>query len=430
MRTINSIYIIMLAALVSLTSCSSDDTEVFPIKPTGGVEFTPKPGGAIMTYTLPNNSEINRIRARYIDENGKEVNVLGSYLSTSLELAGFNEAKTSVPIHIAYLDKNGVASEEYETTFSTGDSGAFAFFKTAEVKPAWNGFELTYDLPEEGMNGLAHVFYVGINPHTGEQDTLLVNTITLTKGSNDLFFTIKQQSDENTIVVKTEDYRGYFVKQQEWKGIKSYSTTMLEQEKIKFTCSKSCEMEDNRIGLKYLSDGDTKGIQALNTSSKTEYYTCVMGPDACGESILLDLGSQYVPATVRIYAQMKTKSNYKLDPIWYFNYSETLPCEVTVYGSNDNSSWTKIGYVSQPEDGTGDRWYAKDNLLSGFSPITEEKMLTSDPVTFDVSFPVSDITYRYLKVVPEKTFNMAYNDNSKNKNQYVTMQELEVYIKK
>lgn len=420
---------ILLCAVALATACSDDDTEVFAIKPTGGVSFSPFPGGAIMTYTLPANPEIAEIRARYTDVNGKEVIVTGSYQSREMTLEGFNEARTNIPIYIAYVDKNGLVSEEYETTFSTGDSGPYAFFNTAEVKPAWNGFELEYELPEEGMKGFAHVFYVGVNPNTQKADTLLVSTITLQKGKESVYYRMQQDIEETTVVIKTEDFRGYFVKQQEWKNVKSYATRMMEPSSLAITCDKSVESTTNGLGIQYLTDGDTKGVNAYSASAAL-YYTFVMGPYATGTDIIVDLGQPQVPASIRWYAQMHVKSYYTTKPYWYYNYTNTLPCEVTLYGSNDKSNWTKLGYYTEPQDGKGKRWFSTYHLVNDNDKVPLDVVLSSDPVYLEIGVSVSEDTYRYLRIVPEKTFDTVIMASYKNTQQYVTMQELEVYVKK
>lgn len=417
----------LLFAVTLLVSCGSDDVERFAVAPTGGVSFTPTPGGAIMNYTLPDNSEIQNIRVRYNDVNGKEVLLLGSYLSKQVELVGFNEAKSNIPVFISYVAKNGHVSDEYETTFNTGDSGPYAFFKTAEVKPAWNGFELSYDLPEPGMKGFAHVFYVGVNPNTGLSDTLFVNTITLEQGASSQFYTVQQQNEETTVVVKTEDFRGYFVKEQVWENVKSYPTMKLDSKALSITCPKSLENDTYKYGVKYLTDGDTKGILA-NNGAYNEYYTFVMGPFAFGEGLTIDMGAAQIPSSVRIYAQMKVKSTYG-GTVWTSNYSDTLPCDVTVFASNDQQNWEQIGHYSEPSDGSGALWYAKDRLINRYQPLTLEEIEQNNPVYLDVVFGLSDKAYRYLKVVPNQTFDEYYG-SLKNTQQYVSMQELEVYVKK
>lgn len=382
-----------------------------------------------MTYSLPANTEINQVRARYKDVNGKEVIVTGSYLSKTMQLIGFNEAKSNVPVNIAYIDKNGVASEEYQTTFNTGDSGPYAFFQNVEVKAGWDGFEVSYDLPEDDMTGFAHVFYVGVNPNTQEQDTLLLNTLTLEKGKTSKFFTMQQDVSETTVVIKTEDFRGYFVRQEEWKGVKSYATKQYEPEKMKIDCPLSYESSNNKWSTEYLTDGDVKGYSAYSAKAN-EYYTFVMGPWAFGGDIFIDLGESQIPAAIRWYAQMMVKNYYSTRPVWNYNYTDTLPCEVTVYGSNDNSTWTKLGYYTAPQNASGEVWYAKGHVVTSFDKLTLDQVDEAEPVYLNISIPVSDNSYRYLRVVPEKTFDTAIVASFGNVEQYVTAQELEVYVKK
>lgn len=426
MKLFGKLYILLFAVAL-LVSCGSDDEERFAVTPEGGVSFTPTPGGALMTYKLPNNSDINKIRVRYNDVNGKEVVLLGSYLSHEVELVGFNEARNNVPVYISYVDKNGHISDEYETSLSTGDSGPYAFFKTAEVKSAWNGFELSYDLPDPGMKGFAHVFYVGVNPNTGESDTLFVNTITLGQGKGSQFYTVQQQNEETTVVVKTEDFRGYFVKEQVWKNVKSYPTKQLTSDNLTISCDKSYEDDTYKLGLQYLTDGDVKGFQGRKGGSN-EYYTFVMGPYAFGEGILVDMGVAQIPSSVKLYAQMNVK--YYGKPIWNYNYSDTLPCDVDVFASNDQQNWEKIGHYSEPKDGSGAGWYRKGGAVTALDRLTIEQMEQADPVSLDVVFGISDKAYRYLKVVPNQTFDENVVSSFKNLQQFVSLQELEVYVKK
>lgn len=417
----------LFAAMLTLASCGNDDPEVFAVKPNGGVEFTPIPGGAEMKYTLPKNSDITEIRARYFDVNGQQVIVGGSYHGRSANLVGFNEAKTNIPVFISYVDKNGNVSEEYETKFDTADSGAYAFFNSATVNSAWNGFELTYDLPDDGMTGFAHVYYVGINGNTQKQDTLLLSTITLQKGKHSQFYTVQQESPQTTVIVQTEDFRGYFVKKQEWKGIQSYPTKKYEIKAEDITCPLSYEDDFYKLGIQYLTDGDLKGY-GCHAGDWDQYYTFAMGPYAFGENIDIDLHTPQVPASVRIYAQMSAKAFYD-QPVWNGNYVDTLPCEVTVYASNDGDSWERLGYYSEPKDASGKRWYGRDRLVGYYDKWPYETIDKADPIYLDITVPLSDNSYRYIRIVPEQTFDKS-NAGYKNYEQYVTMQELEIYVKK
>ena len=327
---------------LAMTACSSDDEKTFGVTPdAASVSFTPRSGGAVMHYALPSNLDIQSIRVRYTDAQGKEDIVEGSYLADSLTLVGFNEARTDVPAYISYVNRQGDVSQETSTTFSTKDSGPCAFFKDAEVKSAWNGVELSYNLPDPDMKGFAHIFYIGTDPTTDQPDTILAKTINLQQGENSSFIKFEQEMEDYDIIVRTEDFRGYFVQSKEWKDIKSYQTEKFPEDQLKVTCPSSVEDDDAKIGLKYLTDGDDRGYQAAK-GKYDQYYTFVMGPFGVGKNLDIDLGQAKVLASVRIYAQCCTKESY--NDIFNMSYANLLPNEVTIYGSNDGEKWTQIGH--------------------------------------------------------------------------------------
>lgn len=424
--TLINISAVALLAL-ALTACSSDDDNKFSVTPdVASVSFSPRSGGAVMHYALPSNLDIQSVRVRYTDAQGKQDIVEGSYLGDSLTLVGFNEARTDVPAYISYVNRQGDVSEEVSTSFSTKDSGPCAFFKEAEVKSAWNGVELSYNLPDAGMKGFAHIFYIGTDPMTNKPDTILAKTINLQQGENSSFIKFEQEMDDYDIVIRTEDYRGYFVQSKEWKDVKSYQTVKFPEDQLKVTCPSSYEDDDAKIGLKYLTDGDDRGYLSAK-GNYDQYYTFAMGPFGIGKNIDIDLGQAKVLASVRIYAQCCTKESY--DGIFNNSYANLLPNEVTIYGSNDGEKWTPIGHHYEPANAGSNEWFSTYGLVNRFDPLSYDELTQiPTPVYLDVTFSISDDSYRYVRVVPNSVF--IDNPYMPNRQQYVTMQELEVYTKK
>ena len=412
---------------LALTACGSDEDTSFGVTPeASSVSFTPKSGGAVMHYNLPANSDIQSIRVRYTDAQGKEDIVEGTYLVDTLSIVGFNEARTDIPAYISYVNRQGDVSDETATTFSTKDSGPCAFFNEAEVKSAWNGVELSYNLPDPDMKGFAHIFYIGTNPTTNQPDTILAKTINLQRGENSSFVKFEQEMDNYDIIIRTEDYRGYFVKSKEWKGVKSYQTVKFPEDQLKVTCPSSYEDDDYQFGLQYLTDGDDRGYLAAK-GKYNQYYTFVMGPFGLNNNIDIDLGQAKVLASVRIYAQCNVKESY--NSVFNNSYANLLPSEITVYGSNDGENWTKVGYHYEPNDVDNGQWWMTNGLIQRFDPLTYDDLSQiPSPVYLDVTFSISDDSYRYVRVVPNNVF--LYNQWMPNSQQYVTMQELEVYTKK
>ena len=138
----------------------------------------------------------------------------------------------NVTAFITLCDRNNVESVPLEVSFDTKDSGPVAFFEQLEIRPSWDGFLLTYDVPQNA-NGMAHVFYIGKDPKTQEPDTLLVKVFK-SHPSRYTCFPLKEPAPPNTIIVRTEDFRGYMVKQQVWENIEAYSTALLTPSKFDF----------------------------------------------------------------------------------------------------------------------------------------------------------------------------------------------------
>lgn len=152
-----------------------------------------------------------------------------------------------------------------------------------------------------------------------------------------------------------------------------------------------------------------------------------MGPFGVGKNLDIDLGQAKVLASVRIYAQCCTKESY--DDIFNMSYANLLPNEVTVYGSNDGEKWTQIGHHYESADAGSRQWYSTYGLVNRFNPLSYDDLSQiPTPVYLDVTFSISDNSYRYVRVVPNSVF--IDNPYMPNRQQYVTMQELEVYTKK
>lgn len=178
--------------------------------------------------------------------------------------------------------------------------------------------------------------------------------------------------------------------------------------------------------MQYLTDGDDRGYQAAK-GKYDQYYTFVMGPFGVGKNLDIDLGQAKVLASVRIYAQCCTKESY--DDIFNMSYANLLPNEVTVYGSNDGEKWTQIGHHYESADAGSRQWYSTYGLVNRFNPLSYDDLSQiPTPVYLDVTFSISDNSYRYVRVVPNSVF--IDNPYMPNRQQYVTMQELEVYTKK
>ena len=424
----NTIWILVL--LLGLWGCGDDDESGFDTMiPHENISFKAIPGGAIMYYDFKGHKDVFSVRARYTTTRGESLIVDGTYLSDSLKLIGFDDARQGVPVYLTFLNNKLEESGEMELAFDTEDSAPAAFFKSVKVLPGWNGFQVNYKAPE--TTGLLHVFYLGVNPLTNEPDTIWLQSTTITKGYNTLSFSLQQERESNTVILTTEDVRGYRVKRQVWENVEAYTITRFPSDKIKVEdpCGIVVENESYRLGSKYLFDGVTKGVQRRGMDNPARQYCLFgLGPNAFEKHWILDLGKEQMIAKLRIFAAYAWEA---MEFGWYFGggkFYDRFPNKLTIYGGNDLDSeegWEQLAYFYESPLLPG--WAAKSS-----TPVKEVAVLErSEPIYADLNCIANGKEYRYIKIVPHNTF--CYVDagiGSQNKNKAVVLSELEVYVKK
>ena len=414
-------------AFACLIACTDDEDPVLQVSvPEESIRFVPVEGGAVMYYSLPSPTDIYTVWARYTNAQGEEMALQATAYLDSLNLMGFNEARQNVPVEITFTDRNNVASEPLYRTFSTLDSSPYAFLDSVEVSCGWNGIFINYKFSKEAA-GLMNVFYIGTNAYTKQADTLYVDNLQLEKGEKQVFFPINFEYDENTVVLRTEDYQGYNARTKCWSGLRAYASEQLPASEFELLDPEEMSMENEQkaYGLKYLTDGDVKGENRLLYKGDSKYYTYMTKAEGVGSYLIVDMKEPRVPASVRLYGMFDLSSaGLYFNDEFHLNYADRLPCKVTLYGSNDQKSWERLAQFSQKSDGSQGCWGTP-----WMGPVkTKEEMDQLDPNYCEVICPLGNTEYRYLKVQYDELFNM--NPMFANDKQYVSFHELEVYVKK
>ena len=423
-------YIYFLCIFALFWACGDND-DVFQVgfSQENIRDIRPNPVGAVMYYSLPSDLDVMAIRVRYKDAFGQEIMREGSYASDSIILHGFNEGRQGVEGRVTLCNRGGVESDGYDITFGTKDSGPIAFFNEIQIKPGWNGFSISYNVPEGG-EGMAHVFYVGENPLTCEPDTLLVKSFTFDAGKDSLNLQLKQEASTHTVVVRTEDFRGYVAKQQVWENVKSYNTMKLEPELFVFENKLGINDSQTATSTDYLFDGDMKGFTCM-TFNGTNMGTFIAGPMCFGKPLFeLDLKEAKQLAGVRIYTVLAI--NRPFLGLLFNAYENRVPCDITIEASNDRVSWDEVGHYDESRDlDTGLRWAArcKGNVHPDYVMNSELEVQRAEPCYLSIDFPVLEKTYRYLRVVVNDTF-VARDGKDYNTQQHVTFHEFELYVGK
>ncbi len=440
--------ILLLALFV--TSCHDDDARGFDSQiKAENFTFRPIAGGAIMRYTFPKDENVVGMTVSYKDYSGKQCLVSASPMTDSLKILGFNEAKDNVPAQVRYQKRNGEESVPIDVNFSTHDSGPVAFFKGLKVQSGWNGFTLITNNPAES-SGMAHIFYLGTNPYTNKEDTLLLTSLNIEEGTDTIVLKTKQEKDVNTIVVRSEDFRGYMVKQEVFENVASYSMRKLSPDEMSVDWEPSIEDPENKVGKEWLTDGDSKGMKFYDDNDERYVRMAIAGPEAVGKPIYVDMKHNRLTAEVKLYEPLYLKRFIDYDSPYFklieFDFPSKVPCDVTVYGAKDDGGsagnwdekqWTKLGVYKQdnlidPKSRWSYKCWFDFNYNQSFG--TKEDAEKADPLCCSVGVPAEGQGegYRYLKVVINNTFDTT-NDlefMGGNVAGYVFLSEMEVYTKK
>ena len=445
-------------------SCSDNDEGFDPGVSSTAFTFTPVPGGAVMHYKMPVNSDITGLHVYYKDAFGKDMVRSGSTSNDSLLLIGFNEAQANVQAEVRLIDRSSSESSPIRVTFSTEDSDPVAFINNMTMVSDWGGFSMLYDNVRKNAEGLLHVFYLGTDPLSGLPDTLLIRTMTLAEASRytQQTFVIKQDVTHPIVVVRCEDLRGNRIAEKTFHDVECMYPEKLDPSRYSLYCAASIYDDDSKIGPQYLFDGDTKGVEGFiyNRDNQTNHlFTFVAGPNAVGEDgtpVYLDLQKNKVMKSLRIYSQLGNRYNYgsylfENGPFDVCGQYDMMPCNFTVFGAADDNSqtaldsknmenltWKELGHFEQRPDIGGDEGYYGawcHTLYPDKSISTLLELENAEEEYAEINIPAAGQGqgYRYLKVVINGTFKSGVMYEmfmgQANKKKYFTFHELELYTK-
>lgn len=456
-----------LSVLAVFIACDDDDNGFDVPVEFRKISFEPVPGGAVMRYRLLENMDVFAVRASYRDAYGRNLVREGTYLDDTLLLNGFTEKRIGEPVVLTFLNKNMVESAPVEMTFDTEDAATVALFDNLTVNPFWGGFNVTYSSPNT-VEGTVHVFYVGINPHTQQEDHILVGSFPIVEGGDTLNFELKQALDELNVVIRTDDFDGNIVKTQIYEKIDALAIDTLRPDQFKFIYPDFLSIEDepHQIGLKYLFDGQKKGANYRKNYQQgdlVKYGTWIAGPGAFGERFIIDFGEPKVPAMLRgdvflyhgySYPYKNQHTSTEVDmfafEMWSGAYTTRLPCKIKVYATNaenprtvdlaecvklyeldDKPNWSNFynnAWCRYSDNTNNALHYTK-----AFKNLSDQAFNEAEPICLEMKCNYLKKAFRYVFFIVEDTYssgrwaNDLYEDNPR---EYISFDELEVFVKK
>lgn len=105
------------------------------------------PGGAKLTYTLPDDEDLLYVRAEYMLDTGREMEVKASYYNNSLTIKGYADS-TEQTVQLYSVSRNEAESEPVEVTINPQRSRIWDVYNSITARAAFGGINVEAENPE------------------------------------------------------------------------------------------------------------------------------------------------------------------------------------------------------------------------------------------------------------------------------------------
>ncbi|MBY5959569.1 DUF4959 domain-containing protein [Membranicola marinus] len=144
----NLIYLIALFILLTGFSCS--ELENKPITKDGGapgpvtnVEVETIPGGAYLTYQLPDDTDLLYVKGQYELKNGQIAEQRASLYHDTLKIVGFGDTNEK-KVTVVAVDRSENESSPVEVTFTPQEPSVHTTFASVKMIPDFGGVQYTW----------------------------------------------------------------------------------------------------------------------------------------------------------------------------------------------------------------------------------------------------------------------------------------------
>ncbi|MBJ6367460.1 DUF5000 domain-containing lipoprotein [Snuella sedimenti] len=140
--------------LIVVVACTKTDV-IGPVEndgkapgPVSNIQVENLAGKAILTYTLPEDSDVLSVKAVYTTEGGVEREAKSSYYTNKVALIGFGAAKP-YEVKVYAVDKGENASEPVSVTVNPLEPPYQIVGEELEIGPDFGGLFVSFENPEE-----------------------------------------------------------------------------------------------------------------------------------------------------------------------------------------------------------------------------------------------------------------------------------------
>ncbi|MAU31277.1 MAG: hypothetical protein CMC36_05155 [Flavobacteriaceae bacterium] len=190
---------ILFISIIILFGCKDDENQ--DSTPPGSLtieNITPTNGGGIISYQLPDDSDILFVRAEYTNSLGVGVYRVSSSHNNSIEIDGLNQ-NTAITVRLFVVDENENISQPVEVDFTPLPSFIYLVQESISISPDLGGVKLEWENVEE------KTVYVHLHIVDGDEEEIRIlssNTPT------EEIFVRGLESNEMIFLTKVEDFDG------------------------------------------------------------------------------------------------------------------------------------------------------------------------------------------------------------------------------
>ena len=340
----NKILYILIIPFILLYGCNNDESQ--DSNPPGVLtiqNISPTNGGGIISYTLPEDSDILFVRAEYTNSLGVDVYRVSSSHNDSIEIDGLNQ-NTPVQVRLFVVDQSENMSEPVEIEFTPLPSFIFLVQQSISISPDLGGVKLEWE------NIAEKTVYVHLHIVNGDSEDVRILS---SNNVNESIFVRGLESIEMTFLTKVEDFDGNITELEE----KGTLTPLFEEMIDKSTWTLMSQLSVNGNAW----EGQTTAfwddiVDTAETNSDNSYF--IIWRDQNGGTlnwpldIVINLNKNVLIHRFKVWQRA----------FWYngptgipYYYQEENMRSFNLYASNNAIDWILLGEfdIGDPSDENG-----------------------------------------------------------------------------
>lgn len=343
MKARNFLSLFLITFLVLLGCNENENQDSTPPGSLTIESVTPTNGGGILTYSLPNDSDILFVRAEYTNSLGNDVYRVSSSHNNSIEIDGLNQ-NTPISVRLFVIDENENISEPTDVEFTPLPSFIYLVQESISISPTLGGVNIEWEnIAEKTVYVHLHIV------NAGEEEIRILS-------SDKEFENISVrglESVEMTFLTKVEDFDGNITDLEEKATISPLFEEMID--KSTWTLMSQLSVDGNAW------EGETDNfwddiVDTAETNADNSYF--IIWRDANGGvlnwplDIVINLNKNVKIHRLKVWQRA----------FWYngptgipYYYQEENIRSFDLYASQNSQEWTLLGQydIGDPSDQDG-----------------------------------------------------------------------------